>query len=257
MNPAFAYVYDEVLAHPRYERLVAEIETEAGQAGIEGRVLRVGMFRDAKESLQDLQKHGVKNVIFVGTDQVLLSHIYLLPSLEMTIGFLPIMTDSYLARALRLPIGAKAIQTIAGRLVECLDLGKVGDRLFLTELVVTNTDAGVEVNGEYRLSPRERGGISVRNLCASPGQTGCVTDPQDALLEVVIQSSVTSASFFPWKKQEMSETRLYLKEGAIVSKQPLDAYVDGHKMTNTRFAFSVVPKALRLITGREGVLPKR
>lgn len=257
MNPAFAFVYDEVLAHPRYERLVGDLETEAGRAGIEGRVLRVGMFRDAKESLKELQKNGVKNVVFVGTDQVLLSHIYLLPSLEMTVGFLPILSDSYLARALRLPIGVKAVQTIAGRLIERLDLGKIGDRLFLTEFVVTNTDAGVEVNGEYRLSPREHGSISIRNLCASPEQTGCSADPQDGLLEVVIQSAMTSSGFLRWKKQDMSETRLYLKEGTVISKAPLDAFVDGHKLTNTRFPFSIVPKALRFITGREGLLPTR
>lgn len=257
MNPAFAYVYDEVLAQPRYERLVADIENEAVHAGIEGRVLRVGMFRDAKESLKELEKHGVKNLIFVGTDHVLLSHLSLLPSLEMTIGFLPIETESYLARALRLPIGPKAVQAIAGRLIESLDLGKIGDRWFLTELVVTNTDAGVEVNGAYRLSPRERGGISVRNLSASPGETGCSADPQDGMLEIIIQSKLTPKGIFPWKKSEISETRLYLKEGAIVSPLPLDAFVDGVKMTNTRFAFSIVPKALRVITGREGILPKR
>lgn len=257
MNPAFAYVYDEVLANPRYERLIGDIENETVQAGIEGRVLRVGMFRDAKESLKELEKHGVKNLIFVGTDQVLLSHIHLLPSLEMTIGFLPIVADSYLARAFRLPVGAKAVQTIAGRLVELLDLGKIGDRLFLTELVIPNTDAGVEVNGAYRVSPRERGGISIRNICATPGETGCIADPQDGLLEVVIQSRITSQGFLSLKKQEMCETRLYLKEGAVVSKMPIEAFVDGQKMTNIRFNFSVMPKALRVITGKEGVLPKR
>lgn len=257
MNPAFAYVYDEVLSNPRYEQLIATIENETVQAGIEGRILRVGMFRDAKESLKELEKHGVKNLIFVGTDQVVLSHIHLLPSLEMTIGFLPVVSDSYLARALRLPIGAKAVQTIAGRLVEALDLGKIGDRFFLTELVVPNTDAGVEVNGAYRLSPRERGGISVRNLCVLPGESGCIADPQDGMLEIVIQSRMTLGGLSFWKKHEMSETHLYLKEGAIISKTPLDAFVDGQKMTNTRFAFSIAPKALRMITGKEGILPKK
>lgn len=257
MNPAFAYVYDEALANPRHQRLVSDIENEAVQAGIEGRVLRVGMFRDAKESLKELEKHGVKNLIFVGTDQMLLSHIHLLPNLDMTIGFLPIIPDSYLARAFRLPVGAKAVQTIAGRLIESLDLGKVGERLFLTEIVVTNTDAGIEVNEAYRVSPRERGGISIRNLCTNPGETGSVADPQDGMLEILIQSRVPAPGLLSWRKQEMSETRLYLKEGALVSKLPIDAFVDGQKMTNTRFAFSIVPKALKIITGKEGVLPKR
>ena len=256
MNPAFAYVYDELLTQPRYERLIADIENEAGHAGIEGRILRVGMFRDPKASLKELQSVGIKNLIFVGLDDVLLSHIQFVTTLDMTIGFLPIASESYLARALRLPIGAKAVQAIAGRLVESIDLGKVGDRHFLTELVVPDTVAGVEVNGAYRLSPRERGGISVRNLCASPGESGCVADPQDGFLEIVIQSKLTSKGFLGFKKKEMAETRLYLKEGAVVSPTPLEAFVDGQKVTNTRFAFSVVPKALKVITGREGILPR-
>lgn len=257
MNAAFAYVYDEILTQPRYERFLAEIETEAQRTGIEGRILRVGMFRDARESLKELKEHGVKNLVFVGSDQVLLSHVALLPTLEMTIGFLPVLPDSYLAAALRLPIGGKAIHAIAGRLVDCLDLGKVGDRVFLTEVVIPDTDAAVDVNGEYRLSPRERGGISVRNLSTRTGEIGCFSDPQDGALEVVIQNHGKTKGFFPWNKTEVSETRLYLKEGTIIAKTAIDAFVDGQKITNTRFPFSVMPKAIRLITGREGLVTRK
>ncbi len=257
MNSAFAYVYDEMLVDPRHARFLAEVETEAGRAGIEGRTLRVGMFRDSKESLKELISYGVKNLIFVGSDQVLLSHIALLPSLDLTIGFIPLQSNSYLASALRLPIGSAAVQAIAGRLIESLDLGKIGDRLFLTECVIADTDAGVEVNGAYRLCPQERGAISIRNLCAQQGELGCVSDPQDGTLEVVLQSRYKSKGVLSWKKEEVSETRLFLKEGAIVSRTPVDAFVDGQKVTNTRFPFSILPKALRCITGKEGVIKRK
>ena len=257
MNPAYAYVYDEVLSQPRHERFLGEIETEAQRAGVEGRILRVGMFRDARESLKELKEVGVKNIIFVGSDQSLLNHIALLPSLEMTVGLIPMAKDSYLAAAFRLPIGVKAIQAIAGRLIDCLDLGKIGERIFLTEVVIPDTDAAVEVNNEYRLSPRERGGISIRNLSTRTGEIGCFSDPQDGVLEVVIQNRSKPKSLFGWKNEEVSETRLYLKEGVLVAKTAIDAFVDGQKITHTRFPFSVLPKAIRVITGREGLVTRR
>ncbi len=246
MNPAFAYVYDDVLSDRRYEREIGTLETELARRGIEGRVARLAMFRNPREMAADLMKVGVKNVVLVGRDQMLKDLMAFAPDLEVTLGYLPIGAPSEIAALLGIPNGIGSVDVLAARLVEILDVGRLNDRYFLTEVVAPSTKACVDIEGKYRVSPTEHGAIAIRNL-AGGGEGSTLADPQDGRLEVVIQARVGSRW---WKKGALEETRMWLTRGAIRSAQPIDIFVDGEKMRGTEFHLSIVPKKLKIITGR-------
>lgn len=251
MNPAFAYVYADFLTDRANERELGAVETALAQHGIEGRISRWAMFRHPKELIDDLLRVNVKNVIIVGNDDTLKGMVGYVGAAGVTVGFLPMGGPSLLGDFLGLPVGARAVDAIAARLVETFDLGCVNGRYFLTEIVAPTSRARVDIKGQYRVSPSVRGAIAVRNLGGGTVQDPVLADPKDGHLEVVIQAQLGGQGIGRlWKRPELSETRMWIDEGTIIADDPIEVFVDGQPMQGREFAFSIVPRALRMITGR-------
>lgn len=248
MNPAFAYIYDECLADKRFARDLQEVENELSRKGIEGTTARASVLCEAKQLAKKFINQGVKNLIVVGSDRILSSLVPFLPETEATIGFLPI-GPSVVGGLLGIPSGAKAVDVIAARLVEQVDLGQVNGRPFLLEVVAPKTIAGIDVGGAYRLRPSVRGAIAIRNLTLS-SPDGPLTNPKDGELEIVIQAEASSSKHWLWSKKTLTETKVFLKEGALVAEEPFEVFIDGEVFKGQTFAFSILPKPVRLITGK-------
>ncbi|HEU0050645.1 MAG TPA: hypothetical protein VFQ60_01150 [Patescibacteria group bacterium] len=250
MNPAFAYIYDEFLADRRFERDLAFLETEVARRGIEGRIVRLAMFRQPKDIIRDLVNANVKNIIFVGNDLTLEKMMWFLPDVDATFGFLPVMPGSMIAGMLDIPNGAEAVNTLAARLIEWFDVGKINERYFFTEAVLPNTQASVDVEGQYRISPAHGGAIAIRNLAGISGQPGAA-HPQDGRLEIVIQTKVRENGMKFWQKSVLSESHVFLTHGAIQSEKSVEVIVDGQPLHGAHFSLSIVPHKIRLITGKQ------
>jgi len=248
MNPAFAYIYDECLVDKRFERELQEVENELARKGIEGTTSRASVLCEARQLAKKFIQQGVKNLIVVGSDRILSSLVPFLPETDATIGFLP-MGPSAVGGLLGIPSGAKAVEVIAARLVESIDLGQVNGRPFLLEVVAPRTIAGIEVGGAYRLRPSVRGAIAIRNFALS-GTEGGTTNPKDGQLEVVIQAEATGQNSWPWSKKTLTETKVFLKEGAMIAEEPFEVFIDGEPFKGQKFAFSILPKPVRIITGK-------
>lgn len=250
MNPAFAYIYDEILSDRRLERDVSLLETELARRGIEGRIVRLAMFRQPKDVLSDLCKTPVKNIIFIGNDQTLQKMIWFLPDLNFTIGYIALAQPSSMASILGIPFGVSGVDTIAARLVDLIDIGKINDRYFLSEVIVPETHAALSIENQYRLSPAAGGAIAIRNLAGTVDQPNKCAHPIDGKLEGVIQARVKESKNAFWKKGVLSESRVYFEHGTIHSEKPIEIFVDGQSMRGTDFSLSILPKKLRMITGK-------
>lgn len=244
MNPAYAYLYDEFLNDRRFEREISRLEAELAQRGINGRVARTALFRHAKDQAEDLVRGGAKNLILVGDDRTVEKLMWFLPDLEVTIGFIPLAKASKIADWLGIPIGLASVDTIGARFVEQLDVGRFGDRYFLTEAVLPATDATLDVEGKFRIQPAAGGSIRIQNLSAAG-------DSKDGKLEA---SVIVEGQKSRWSigKKKTPETRVLLAHGSITSAQPVDAIVDGQVLNGFSFKIEAVPAKLRFITGRRG-----
>ena len=251
MNPAFAYLYDQMAADPRYERDLALMEAELGRRGIDGRIARESMFRDAQQMIREFVKLGMKNIVIVGNDQSLLGLIPSLQDLDVTIGYIPLGDVGPLARMLGIPSGIGAVDVIAARLVETIDLGRVNGRPFLTEAVLPATKASVFIKQQYRLSPHEGGAIGIRNLGSPAADGSSSADPKDGWLDLVIQTRPPKGGFSKiLSRGRLEETRMPIKEALLEAGGLVDLFVDGATITGEKFAFTIQPQSLRLITGR-------
>lgn len=251
MNPAFAYVYDETAALPRFATELGRIETEASRCGIDGRIARLGVFRQPKKVIEEAVTYGAKTIVFVGTDQAVYLHLAALIELDVTIAFLPLEANSGLGWALGIPTGSKGVEVIASRLTEMIDVGVLNDKPFLTEISLPQTPAAIEVDKKYRVRPAEHGSIAIRNIGALYCGSKTIANPTDGQLEVVLQSEMKGKGIAQFFRSELLETKLFLQTGSVVCKDGVHGFVDGTAgLSGTSLHFSIKPKAVRVIIGR-------
>jgi hypothetical protein len=113
MTPSFAYVYEAFTQDPKFERDLAKIETEIARLGIQGRTIRLALFRDIADGLQECLAAGVKNVIFIGDDNLVFQAIPFLVEKGLVGGFIP-LRPSLLASVLAFLAGDRIDQWVAG-----------------------------------------------------------------------------------------------------------------------------------------------
>ena len=257
MNRHYAYVYDDFLSDRAYERALANVETRCSVLGIQGRTARLAIFRSARELVEGLVSEGAETIVIVGNDQSLRKVMWFLPDLPVTVGYIPVGEPASIGAMLGISIGEAACDVLAARRIESLDMGTIDDRYFLTEVMIPATKAAVDIHGQYRIAPREVGDVFIRNL-GSMGEDGHSTaDARDGLLEVLIRPIIQEPikrrlAFLSSRSQAAHpETRLTLSRGSIISNEPVDIDIDGHRINGFTFRLGIVPKKLRIITGRD------
>lgn len=254
MNSSYAYIYDDFLTDPRYGDAVAALETRLATMGLAGHIGRLTLFRSAKELVENLVQQGAKTIVLVGNDNTLNKVMWFLPDLPVVLGYLPLAEPSDIAGLLGLPPGLAACDTLGARLIETLDMGKLGDRYFLTEAVFERTRARLTMDDEFSLSLLHGGNILLRNLGGASRLGLSQSNARDGLLEAVL---------VPYKEQPLAtrilkrlslsdagETHVFFKSGEIVSDAPLEGHADLFAVSGFNFKISIVPNKLKVIVGR-------
>lgn len=255
MNRLYAYLYDDFLSDPAYVKVLANIETRCSALGIQGRMARLAIFRSPKELVEGLVREGAQTIVIVGNDKSLEKVMWFLPDLPVTIGYIPVTEPCGIASLLGIPIGDTACEILAARRIETLDVGRINDRYFLTDIRIPDARAQVNVENTYRIGPSSAGTICIRNLGGVTPQGLSLADAKDGLLELTVEPSVApSASRFSfWKSVQKNiepPTKIFLKYGRIESQEPVDVLVDGHVINGFSFSLGIETDRLKVITGR-------
>jgi len=245
---AYAFIYDDFVSDRKYERELAAIEARLAMLDVSGRVGKLTLFRSAKDLIQNMVRQGVGTVVLVGNDHTLDKAMWFLPDLGCTVGYIPITGPSRVAELLGIPVGPAACDVLAARLMESVDIGRIDDRYFLTELALERTSAVIEVDGRFTISPVVGGSVFIRNL-GSNREGMPESDARDGLLELVIRPRPEPVGRFR-RPKPIAETSLFMQTGEITSADPVDVVADNHVVNGFRFTVGIEPRKLRIITGR-------
>ncbi len=248
-SAGYAFIYDDFLNDRKYERPLAELEARLASLDLTGRVGRLTLFRSAKDLIESLVSQGVSTVVIVGNDRTLDKVMWFLPDLDVTLGYLPVDGPSRVAEILGIPVGSEACDILAARLIETVDMGKLDDRYFLTEVALEQTTAAVDIEGKFRISPIAGGSVYIRNLGSVGEQGEASADARDGLLEVVVQPQEDKRGGMR-RRNNPAATRIFMRFGEIVSNDPAEVKVDNHVVNSMKFKIGIVPKKLKIITGR-------
>lgn len=245
-----AFIYDDILNDRRFERGLAEIEARLTSLDIQGRIGRLTLFRNVKDLVESMVAQGVGTVVVVGNDLSLDKVMWFLPDLNVTLGYIPLSGESRTGELLGIPSGVAACDVLAARLVETVDMGKFDGRYFLTEVSLKSTVAAVDIEGQYRISPSGGGSIHIRNLGGEQAYGG-KANAKDGLLEVVV---VPQESKGGRRRNGPKETKIFMRRGEIISREPVDVIIDSHTANGFRFKLGIMPNKLKVITGRTRML---
>ena len=239
----YCYVYDEALQDRRFERELAQIETRLTDLGIAGKIARLALFRNPAEVIRDEISGGVTTVVAVGNDTTLRRVLDAVGDTKTVVALLPIGPQGGMTELLGVPVGVSACDVLSARIVEELDLGEVNGKRFLQSVHIECPQFVVYHGSDYTITPQRKTSIEVRNFSA-PDDAG-IQSPVDGRLSLILR--VQKPGFF---QKKTSLGIIPFADMGIVCKENTIALVDGERMEAKDFIFRVIPKALRLVTGR-------
>lgn len=245
----YLYIYDDFIQDKRFEKDVLQIENRLTDLGIEGKIARLALFRDAEEMIRDELRRKVTTVVAVGNDQTVRKVLDVVAEHNVTFGLIPIGTPNVLARVLGIPSGVGACDVLSARIVETIDIGTVNGRRFITGVSVPHFKAQLTCEGAFRITPQKTGELEVCNIALGGGDQA-PANPRDGKLEAVLKVAMPSGWFGWLGKKRIGTSVVPAHSIAIRSEQPIRVYADGEQMEGTRFDIGIEPLTLKVITGR-------
>lgn len=241
----YLYVYDEFVQGQRYERELALIETRLTDLGIAGKIARLALFRDAGELIRDEVRRGAMTVVAVGNDQTLRKVIDAVADPAIVIAIIPLGQGNRIAEILGVPNGVAACDVLSARLVEDLDTGSVNGMRFLHAVTAEGVRPSCRCEGNFTLSPVRNSTLEIRNLAHSDDLGAA--NPTDGKLEFVMRTPRRSwllkrgdaITFIPFVHLQLS------------SQESMTLTIDGEEIKGQEFDIRVLPKQMRIVTGKD------
>ncbi|PJE75728.1 hypothetical protein COV04_03105 [Candidatus Uhrbacteria bacterium CG10_big_fil_rev_8_21_14_0_10_48_11] len=237
------YVYGESLSNAKLTHAVAEIETRLTDLELQGRIGRLGPLKSAKDMIRQAIRAGATTVVAVGNDKTVAEVINALAGSDIALGILPVGSPTTIAELLGIPEGGAAVEVLAARKIETVDLGKINNHYFLTSAELTVEDAvTLECDEHYTISsPAGSSVVTIANL--SPGAK-C----QDGYLEATIESSQRR-----WLKRSLVRSIVPFRQGRIASAEGATAVVENTYLVKLPTTIEIIPRTLRVIVGKDRV----
>ncbi|MDD5341976.1 MAG: diacylglycerol kinase family protein [Patescibacteria group bacterium] len=252
----YVYLYDTFVAEPKWQSQIARIENRLTDLGIAGRICRLSILTSLEEIITEAIKKGADTIVAVGNDNTVRKVIPLVASQTVSFGIIPVGGPSRLAELLGIPEGEKACDVLSARVVERLDLGKVNEQYFLTQLEIPFGDLELSLDNQYTVRPlNPEQSITIYNLgIFSPKNSpeNYKSNPRDGLLELVVSGGASGGLGHWFKKGEEHNSVFSLRTARINCPQTSQQSViaDGYTVVNTPVKIAVAPKRLKVVVGK-------
>lgn len=252
----YLYFYDSLTNQKKHLAELHRVEARLLDLGINGRIERLSVLKNAKEMVTDGIKQGADTIIAVGNDATFRRLIPIVAAYEVTLGFIPI-EESRIAKILGIPMGEHACDTLSRRFVQKVDLGKVKNSYFFASLEFPDRGVKIECDGQYRVIPTHpQSTVSICNLGSifesKALAASMVSNPCDGRLEAVMREPATSGwrSHFGSSRSEMRSVFSAKKFRVEGIEKDSKVVVDHDQVMKTPLTVEVLPQRLALIVGK-------
>lgn len=248
----YFYLYDSYLQDKKFSNQLIRLETTLADLGIQGKIGRLTLLKSMRDLIEGGLRDNTDTVVVVGNDATFSQAAEVLAKkTKTTMGFIPLgEKNQTLAELLGIPIGLLACHTLSSRIIAQVDLGKINNQFFVRSVVGEGL-INIDCEGQYQINIDSPHQIKICNLDTWPDKAQFVSDPQNNLLEIILEPKQSSA-WWGSKKNQSGASLLPLKTFKITSleKEEVSLVVDGHKVIKTPAVFSVAAEKLRIIVGR-------
>ncbi len=242
------YVYDSFLNQKKYASLLAKIETRITDLGLSGKISRLGLIKNIKETVENEIKRGAKTIIAVGNDQTISEILPAMINTQIPLGVIPIDGPNKLSVSLGIESGERACDVLSARRIERLDLGEVNKNYFLSNLFLVNDGTIIEMNKDFTIEPIGEGSVNILNMATLnyPMFENEKSNPRDEKLELYIETKRRRGVF----QGEGRKSFFVFKTLTIINTKNNLITIDGVKQIDTPAEVKILPKGINIIVGK-------
>lgn len=218
------YIFDSFLKQNKYSKIIAKIETRLTDLGLNGKNCYVGPLKSLRSIVNEELRREPKTMIAVGNDNTFNQLINTIVYENITIGFIPVGTNSIIADCLGIEDEDQACNVLSARLIERVSLGRINDFYFILKAIIPTKGTVMEFNGQYTIEIPKPGYVEIVNL------------EQDKQV-----------------KKEILKTYITTSEGKIVKKDLKDSYIPARRIlvNNLKNNFFTIDNAQQVDTPAE------
>lgn len=243
----YCYIYDTFVQDRKYERELLAIEHRITDLGLQGKIVRLALFRDPKEQIRKEVAAGAKTVVVIGNDQTVHQVINSIVDTGATLAIIPVGDQNVLARILGIPKGVQACDTLSQRIIERLDVGRVNQHMFLTGVRFPRAITRIQYGSAFDLVSNKSGQLDVLNLSTdAPRGPEDVANPVDGELQVSLTTQKRKGL-----RLVPAVTRIVFEQFEVFFDREVQAMVDGVAMEGDQFSFCTEAGVLPVVVSRD------
>ncbi len=267
-----------------FERIQGRLLNLLAEFHIEGETYRVTSIRTVDLLVDQALGANAKTIIVVGSDSSLNKTVNAVvrKQAEVTLGFIPLDPESSLGHIFGLTANIEeAVKTLASRLIRELDLGKVGEHFFLSQVdlgenVFAKTETGFWGLGVLRrflqlqaqaiklsledsyIATSDIFGAQVINCRSNEQCRFRLGDPTDELLDVLLLHKLKPSQIFRYRRELASDcldnvpgtTIMHAKKIEVLGPKKLPLSIEGQIYTKAPATITVAKEKIKMIVGK-------
>jgi diacylglycerol kinase family enzyme len=251
----YFYFYDKLTQDKKYESLLVQVETRLIDLGLNGRVEKLSIFKNAREIIRDAVKKGAKTIIAVGDDKTFTTVVNMVATHDVTMGFIPIEPGVF-SRLLGIPAGEAACDVLSKRLYQTIDLGCIQDFYFVGSVGgQTTAPVTLRCDDAYTVTAPAQTQLLFSNVGNVFGKSSVVENAADGALRMRLVAPSVSAGFLRRKQPGAPETLVRARTIEVLSPNAeLSLTADQNSSFHSPCTITVAPHALKVVVGRERLL---
>lgn len=249
----YFYFYDSCTQKDEHASTLHSIEARLVELGINGRIEKLSIFKNAKDLIEDAIRKGAQTVIAVGNDSTFTQVVNVAAPYDVTIGFIPVEQSPLYGELLGMPMGPEACEIISKRRKVTMDVGVANGNHFVSSLHVEQpTRTEVVCNGDYSVtSTHEDNTMNVANINTMGMHT---SDYEDAMLEVIVEPGSPKKRNKKRKLESTGQRSVFKSDSieiATTGGEEVTCSIDNTLTVHTPCTVGIMPKAISIIVGKE------
>ncbi len=247
----YYYIYDQFLNDKKYQSILTKIENRLTDLEIQGKIGKLSLLNNQKELIESEIKKGTKTIVAVGDDSTINKTINILAyHPDVCLGIIPIGSNQKIARTLGLPENVGACNALASRIIKKIDIGKIKNNYFLSQVEVIKPDVILDCDDNYKIYVNKNDSLYIYNF--NYWSDAHLADPGDGLLEIVVIPK--NKHFIKKIINPMSDREsIFLNKKIKITHQnnPVQIRVDDNFILKTPLLVEIASHQLKIIVGKQ------
>ncbi len=246
----YFYIYDQFVQEKKYQSTIAKIENRLTDLEIQGKIGRLNLLNNPDDLVKKAIQNGATTIVAVGDDLTVSKIINILTNFsDVCLGIIPIGRNLKIARTLGINSPIDACNILASRIIKKMDIGRVNDIFFLSQVELTGGHITIKCDDKYSIELQDEHLINIYNF--NYWTDDHIANPTDGLLEMVLMKKRRSLNL-PFLPNKNNFSLFYNKKIKIKhTDKPIEAKIDDQRIIKTPITVSIAEKQIKVIVGKD------